>query len=176
MLRGVHPIPVALLVCVLAGCSSPADQAADVELRWEGYPVSTPSQFTASGAGVDEGVMCEAGDAVWTGEIRTVDGQPTTLEEFEASYYKAEGTKGVHESVWFTEFRCADEDFAGSFTIRENVWQVFRRDAETGELRPAGTWEIYEGTGDFAEIAGGGDVFDHSHDPTLVYTGQVTLE
>lgn len=174
MFRAVGTLPAVLLLVALAGCSSSSVDAGEVEIRWEGYPLRTASQFTASGAAVDEGLMCGAGEGLWTGEIRTVGGQPLDLAEFEASYFEAEATNGIHESVWFVEFRCADEAFAGSFTIRESVRQDFRSDVEAGELQPSGTWEISEGTGDFAESAGGGDVFDHAHDPPLVYVGEVS--
>lgn len=179
---------VAVCAAVLAGCSSSGDDAvsssgdtgaADVEIRVE--MGSATSAFTASGAAVDDGLLCAAGQTLPGGEVQTVDGEPSSDEEFGQAFDEALATEGVVERVFFVEFGCADaEGFSGTFTMQQNVRMDFSEiDAaafQAGELDqvPGGTWEIAEGTGDFADLTGGGD---HSMDFTteeIAFTGELT--
>ena len=170
---------VAVCVAVLAGCSSSGDDAAEVEFRVEMGP-GDYSPFTASGAAVDDGLVCDAGEA-GGGYVETVDGQPSSDEEFGQAFDEAMATEGVVEAVFFVEFRCTDdEEFSGTFTMQQNVRKDFSEiDAEAlqaGELEqvPGDTWEIARGTGDFAELTGGGDgVLDFTTEEA-VFTGEVT--
>lgn len=171
---------VAVCVAVLAGCSSSGDDgAAELEIRVE-MGSDTPA-FTASGAAVDDGLVCATGQTLPGGEVQTVDGQPSSDEEFGQAFDEALATEGVVEAVFFVEFGCADaEEFSGTFTMQQNVRMDFSEiDAaafQAGELDqvPGGTWEIAEGTGDFASLTGGGDhVMDFTTDD-VVFTGELT--
>ncbi len=72
---------VAVCVAVLAGCSSSGDAgAADVEIRVE-MGSDTPA-FTASRAAVDDGLVCLTGQTLPGGEVQTIDGEPSSDEEF----------------------------------------------------------------------------------------------
>lgn len=127
---------VAVCVAVLAGCSSSGDDAAaEVEIRVE-MGSDTPA-FTASGAAVDDGLVCATGQTLPGGEVETVDGQPSSDEEFAQAFDEALATEGVVERVFFVEFGCADaEEFSGTFTMQQNVRMDFTTEdvVFTGEL------------------------------------------
>ena len=170
---------VAVCVAVLAGCSTSGDDVAEVEIRVE--MGSADPAFTASGAAVDDGLICATGQTLPGGEVQTVDGQPSSDEEFGQAFDEALATEGVVERVFFVEFGCADaEGFSGTFTMQQNVRMDFSEiDAaafQAGELDqvPGGTWEITEGTGDFASVTGGGEHLMDFTTEDVVFTGELT--
>lgn len=109
------------------------------------------------------------------------DGQPSSDEEWAQDVEQALASDGVAERVFFLEFGCVDQaQYSGSFTMQQNVRLDFSEiDAsafQAGLLDqvPDGTWEISEGTGDFAGLSGGGSqLLDFTTDE-VVLTGEVT--
>lgn len=69
--------------------------------------------------------------------VETVDGQPSSDEEWAQDFDEALATEGVVERVFFVEFACTDaEEFSGTFTMQQNVRMDFTTEdvVFTGEL------------------------------------------
>jgi hypothetical protein len=173
---------VAVGVVVLAGCSSSGDDGAAVEIGVDMAPTET-SAFTASGAAVDDGLVCDAGQTLPGGEVQTADGQPSSDEEFGQAFDEALASEGVVEAVFFVGFECADDaQLSGSFTMQQTV-RIDFSEIDTAAFRageldqmPGGTWEITDGTGDVAGLSGGGDHFMDLAAGEVVFTGELSLD
>jgi hypothetical protein len=167
---------VAVGVLALAGCSSSGGSVAEVEIRLAGDPEAGET-FTASGAAVDEGLICDTGTAEWvSGEV--VDGEPLDHEEFAAEYdaliAEAEAAQDVAEAVTLRSFGCADEGFGGTFTVQENLSLDFSAEVDAdADTLPSGTWEIAAGTEGFAELTGSGDHVVDFATSESVYSGEM---
>lgn len=160
----------------LAGCTSSSGPVAEVEIRLAGDPEAGQT-FTASGAAVDEGLICDTGAAEWvSGEV--VAGEPLGHDEFAAAYDAliagAEASGGVAEAVTLRSLSCADEKFGGTFTLQENLSAgSFAEVDPDADTLPFGTWEISQGTDSFAQLDGGGDHVVDFATSESVYSGEI---
>jgi len=170
---------LALLVLggfALAGCTSADGSVAEVEIRLAG-DAEAGQTFIASGAAVDEGLICDTGTANWvSGEV--VAGEPLGEDEFAAAYdaliAEAEAAQEVAEAVTLRSLSCADGDFSGTFTLKENLSADSSAEVDPdADTLPFGTWEIAEGTESFAELTGSGDHVVDFATRESVYSGEM---
>ena len=106
--------------------------------------------FTASGAAVDDGLMCPAGNWAWLGN-ETVDGDPLPNQDIAALIDAGE----PFEMVSVNMYECADD--SGSIVVaqRGTVDPANPSFHEPGEK--AGTWEVRSGMINGSSIRGQGD-------------------
>ena len=175
-MRRVVGLAVVALV-VLVGCSSDDSMAVEVTIVYPGYEFSqpVPTLFSASGVAVDEGVVCESG-TMEVDHFESPEGVTITSEEGGALHEAARADGGVMDSYAVQEFVC--DDGSGTFLMKLYSRVDF---AKPGAEQDTPTWEVENGTGDYASLSGSGDM---TNEPPLtsgtvswveaqVYTGQV---
>lgn len=168
-----HLIGPAVLVLsgfTLAGCSSSDSSLAEVEIRLAG-----DQTFAASGAAVDEGLICDTGTVEWvSGEV--AGDELLDEDEFAAAYdalvSEAEAEQDIAEVAARRSLSCADEEFGGTFTVQENLSTDVPVDADSDTV-PFGTWEIADGTDSFSDLTGSGDHAGDLATREAVYSGEI---
>ena len=169
-------LAVALLVvgtCV--GCSDSFWDPGGIEIRLEGPREVTQPQpndvitFTATGAPVDDGDMCEGG-VVAVDRLESGEGAAVTFDDWAATFDMAQAGDGTVEVDSFQEFECADG--SGTFVMKVRTTFDFSEFEFEGE-QDVGRWEIESGTGEYADLGGSGDVTLHYDDNDVEYSGDV---
>ena len=169
-------LPLALLlVGTCAGCSDSFWDPGGIEFHLDGPQAVTqplPNQvitFTADGAPVDDGDMCEGG-VVAIDRLESSDGVAVTLEDWAATFDAAQASEGTAEVYSFQAFECTD----GSGTFLMNVRTTFDFSViEFEGEHDVGRWEIESGTGDYTNLGGSGDVTLHYDDNDVEYSGDI---
>lgn len=157
-----------LLAVVVAGLvvgSCASEGPLDVELEVLGSEPGAASTFTATGAAVDEGVICGSGVARWVGTFYADTGLPET------------GSPEDGAVLWVDyEFIC-DE---GSFVLRSEATvdnAMVEAGLESGEAMVGGVFTVVSGTAAYEDLAGEGDrtmQFPSEGGVRDVFTGDVT--
>lgn len=171
---------VALFVVAapLVGCSSDDSMAVEFTIAHPNYAYSqpVPPPFSASGAAVDESVVCESGTRQIDrhesaeGEISTPE-EWEEWEEWESLREAARADKGGIVLYSVEEWVC--DDGSGTFTTKLHNQADFAKPESEQDLP---TWEIESGTGDYANLSGSGErstTGRGTEDFVEVYTGQV---
>ncbi|MDJ0769992.1 MAG: hypothetical protein QNJ12_14420 [Ilumatobacter sp.] len=162
-------VPTATLALVLAACSSGAEPLA--------FDLSRPMQpppvlFTISGEAADEGVVCSNGTVDDTG-LEDMSGNLIDLAAWAQMFDAAMETGSVAEATSVLNVECADG--SGSLTITEHVRFDFGvLDVETmGSGRVEnGTWTL-EGTGDYEDLTGSGELFTDYDEGQIHTIGEI---
>ena len=178
MHRGTPILRLAVAVFLVGACGSCSDSFWDpggIEFHLDGPSEVTRPQpeevitFTAAGAPVDDGEMCEAG-VVAVDHLESAGGVALAPGDWAASFDAAQAEQGTVESYSFQEFECAD--CSGSFSMRVRMSFDFSEFAFEGE-QDVGRWEIESGSGEYASLEGSGDVtLDYDNDD-VTYGGDV---
>lgn len=132
---------VAVLALILSSCSSTGPQEAEIEMI-ESAPMED-GRFTATGAAVDDGIICAEGTGRIVGATDAETGQP------------ANETSTV--VLVDTAFACSDG--SGEFHLEVEVSSTFEDwlpAVESGELFDDGKWTVSRATGDYESLAGDG--------------------
>jgi hypothetical protein len=155
MRRYLLGITVAL-VAALAAPTAPAGATppSGVEIEADTLLAGTGT-FTATGAAVDDGVLCASGD---------------TLDVF--GKRSGMGPKGFNVQV-VKEFTCADG--SGSFLVKLQV-KVF----SAGPVLSSFNWVVMDGDGAYSDLHGSGDGVGLPPNPGFdildVYAGQMHID
>ena len=172
-MRRVVGLAVALLLVAPVGCSTDDSMAVEIAITYPPnfgphYPV--PTLFSASGVAVDEAVVCESGTMELDHE-ESPEGVTITSEEGGALYKAARADEGVMDSYRVEEFVC--DDGSGTFTMKLPSRVDF---AKPESEQDPNTWEIENGTGDYADLSGSGErsmTGRGNEEAVEVFTGQV---
>lgn len=152
----------------LVGCSSGDSIAIKVTYRSDGEgPSAVP--FRASGEAVEAAVVCESGTMDYHAE--SPEGEVITVEEMVELYEATRAVEGTMDTYWVQEFVC--DDGSGAFTIELHYRDDY---AKPESQQDVPTWEIENGTGDYANLSGSGDAADGSvlgGDAVVLYNGEV---
>jgi hypothetical protein len=155
--------PVLVVVGLLAAaCSSGGELS--VEIVEMADPDTEEFTFTASGEAVDDGVVCDSGSWVWTGN-RGADGEPMDDAAMGAMFEAGEPFTLIvgHDYV------C--DDGSGSFVLDAAV----ELDPNLDPPDVSATWEINGGTNTYESLKGSGDISED--DPSTdqsTYIGTVS--
>lgn len=132
---------VAVLVLTLSSCSSTGPQEAEIEMI--DNPALGESEFTATGAAVDDGIICAKGTAGIVGATDAETGQPanetTTAVLVDTAFVCRDGSGEFHLEVEVT-------------STEDDWWPVI----ESGELFDDGNWTVSQSTGDYEQLKGDG--------------------
>lgn len=143
-------IAVGVLAVFIAGCSG-ASAGSGVEIVPQADFETETYTFTASGAAVDEGLMCDSGAWIWLGN-ETVDGDPMPNSMIEELVQAGDD----FEMVVVNEFDC--EDGSGSIVVAERHTVDASNPGFAGEPGSiVGTWEVRSGSMDGVPVGGSGD-------------------
>jgi len=162
----LHLAAAVLLAGVCGACSESFWDIGGIEFHLDGPQEVTQPQpgevitFTATGAPVDDGDVCEGG-LVAIDHLESGDGVPVTLDDWAARFDAAQGEDATIEVHSFQEFECADG--SGTFSMKVRTTFDFSEFEFHGE-QDVGRWEIESGTGEYTNLGGSGDV-------TLDYDG-----
>ena len=133
---------VAVGALTFGGCSSDDEpQELGFELRSETDFDSPVGTFEASGAAVDEGLMCAAGETAWQ-RSETLDGEEFTDEDLGVMWDAGE----PFEFVVVNEYLCDD----GSLVLAEQLSLDPANPDRPGDV--IGTWSVRSGEIDSATI------------------------
>jgi hypothetical protein len=172
LVRRVVGLAVALLLVAPVGCSTDDSMAVEIAITYPNveYSQPVPTLFSASGVAVDEGIVCESG-TMEVDHLESPEGVTITSEEGGALNEAARADEGVMDSYRVQEFVC--DDGSGTFTMRVHSRVDFAKPESEQDIP---TWEIENGTGDYAALSGSGDTtteFSVAGDAVVAYTGQV---
>ena len=162
-------LAAALLGVALVGCSSGDSISITVTYRSDGEgPSAVP--FRASGEAVEAAVVCESG-TMESDHTESPEGEVITLEETVELYEATRAAEGTMDTYWVQEFICDDE--SGTFTIKMHYRDDYAKRESQQDIP---TWQIENGTGDYANLSGSGDASDGSWlggPPIVLYSGEV---
>jgi len=142
-------LAAAFLAVVLVGCAS-GDSISIEVFPYEGDGFGT-IPFRASGVAVDEAVVCENG-TMEQDHLESPEGEIITSEEGGELYEAARADRGVMDTYAVQEFVC--DDGSGTFTMKTHTRSDFAKPESQQDIP---TWEIENGTGDYAGLSGSGD-------------------
>ncbi len=137
-----------------AAATTPLDVVIDGALYFDTTPGSGP--FISRGLAVDAGIFCSAGTVI------ALDAVSTGWQ----SFYSDRGGLNWHADNMFV---CADG--SGTITIQIQA----RLDWRTNWSATLATWVVKEGTGDYVNLHGGGDIYGVQVDEGVEdhYTGKL---
>ena len=162
-------LAAALLVVALVGCSSGDSISIKVTYRSDGEgPSAVP--FRASGEAVEAAVVCESGTMEQV-HFESPEGEVITTEEGVELYEATRASEGTMDTYFVQEFIC--DDGSGTYTIKMHYRDDYAKPESQQDIP---TWEIENGTGDYADLSGSGDASDGSllgGDPVVLYSGEV---
>lgn len=130
-----------VLVVACAGDDGPGAAAFVIETA-AAMP-GAPTTFTATGAAVDQGLLCASGDAAWLRSLDAEDGQPLSEQTQDG------------DVIW-VESRFTCEDGSGEFTLRAVATaddEELRAIVETGQDSAEHPLTWRGGTGNYSDIA-----------------------
>ena len=132
---------VAVLALILSSCSSAGPQEAEIEMI-ETAPMEDGT-FTATGAAVDDGIICAQGIARLVGATDAETGEPasetSTVVLVDTAFVCGDGSGEFHLAV---EVSSTLDDWLPAI--------------ESGELFDDGEWTVSQTTGDYAKLTGNG--------------------
>lgn len=168
-MRRSMSLAAVLLVVALVGCSSGDSISIEVTYLSDGESPSA-DPFRASGEAVEAAVVCESG-TMENDHAESPEGEVITPEEAEDLYEATRAAEGTMDTYWVQEFIC--DDGSGAFTIRMHYRDDYAKPESEQDIP---TWEIENGTGDYANLSGSGDASDGSllgGPPIVLYSGEV---
>ena len=169
-MRRIVGLAVALLVVSLVGCSSGDSMAVEFTIN-EFQDDLMP--FLASGVAVDEAAVCESG-TMKVDHLESPEGETITSEVGAALYEAARADQGTMDLYRVHEFVC--DDGSGTFTTKDHHRADFAKSESQQDIP---TWEIENGTGDYADLSGSGEFttdFPAAGGAVSVYTGEVQTD
>ena len=164
-MRRLLVIAVALGL-VLAACSSDGPLA--VEIVHDMQPPQHP--FTASGAAVDEGLVCGAG-VFMEAPMENLAGDPIEFEEWVQLFDAAVESRGVAEAIDHKHLDCGDG--SGSITVIEHVRIDFASGDWGSGKWETGTWTV-TGTEAYDSLSGSGTITTDFTNMQIRIVGEVT--
>lgn len=150
-----------------AGCSS---SGSSIEFTIEEGDQTGDIPFSASGEGVEEGIVCSQG-LQSAAELTDVSGESIVEEDWFAMFDSAMDTGAVAEMDDHRVWTCADG--SGSFDFVHHT----RFDFATLEFegpQDVGTWEIGGGSGDYTGLSGSGSAILDFDTGVIHYEGEVS--
>ena len=169
-MRRIVGLAVALLVVSLVGCSSGDSMAVEFTINDFQYDLMP---FSASGVAVDEAAVCESG-TMKADHLESPEGETITSEEGAALQEAARADDGTMDLYRVHEFVC--DDASGTFTMKLRYRADFAKSESQQDIP---TWEIENGTGDYADLSGSGESttdFPAAGEAVTVYTGEVQTD
>ncbi len=166
-MRRIVGLAVALLVVSLVGCSSGDSMAVEFTINDFQYDLMP---FSASGVAVDAAAVCESG-TMKADHLESPEGETITSEEGAALQEAARADDGTMDLYRVHEFVC--DDASGTFTMKLRYRADFAKSESQQDIP---TWEIENGTGDYADLSGSGESttdFPAAGEAVTVYTGEV---
>ena len=158
-------LATAVLAVALVGCSSGDPISIEIfYLEGEGFGTDP---FRASGAAVDEAVVCENGTTAQD-HLESPEGESITPEEGAELSEAARVEEGVMDLYFVDEFVCADG--SGAFVLKTHTRGDFAK-PENEQDTP--TWEVESGTGEYTDLSGSGEVSTDLATVVRTYAGEV---
>jgi len=154
-----------VIAVVLVGCSSSEPLA--VEFSHSDVPDNL--SFVATGAAVDEAVMCAAGMHEMV-RFESMEGDEITDLDWADMFDSAMDSGTVAEMVVFEDWVC--DDGSGAFALELHSRFDFATFEFEGQ-QDIGTWEINEGTDSYADVTGSGNVTLDLDAAMVTYSGEI---
>lgn len=158
---------LAMIVVVLVGCSS--EESAEVTFSAGRFGVQPTSEITASGAAVDQGLVCHQVLEYSAPRYENLAGEEIPGSEWQDLLYADWESGTVFEGVSHRVWNCADG--SGALEVTYETRLDFSEDVH-GKL-DAGTWRISGGTGAYSGLTGSGDVVVNFDGNNVTYSGEV---
>lgn len=162
---------IVALALILVGCSTQEPMTVEFSHPLdEGGGVGSTVPFTAVGAPVDDGAVCQEG----THEIvrlETMQGEQITDDDWAEMFDSAMAEGSVAEMTVRETWTC--DDGSGTFDIDlHNRYDFESFEFGTGQ-HDVGTWTIVSGTDDYDGMTGSGDITLDFDAGTVTWTGEI---
>ncbi|MGB5656061.1 MAG: hypothetical protein WBN35_05560 [Acidimicrobiia bacterium] len=151
---------------VVASCSSSSEPMA---VQITGPLGPSGGSVPVTGPAVDEGVMCDV-VTYEEGDFFDLDGNAVTDEERDQLMQVEEETGEEVFSAKDGRWTCSDG--SGTFETVEE-FTLASRDYDFDGSNDAATWTVENGTGDYEDLAGSGNVVVDFSKMTVVYDGEI---
>lgn len=158
-------LPAVMAVIMLTvGCSG---RSLSLEVTHPNEHLLVP--FTATGAAVDEGAVCERGTTNMY-RLESMEGETITEDDWAVMFDTAMANEGIAEMYVFQGFSC--DDGSGGFTLKFHNRVDFSTFEFEGQ-QDVGTWVIDAGSGDYEGLSGSGDVTLDWDSAQVIHTGSI---
>ena len=165
-MRKLRLLAIVSFMVVAASCSSTSEPMS-VQITGPLGPPDGPQPIT--GQAVDEGIVCDAA-TYEEGDFVDLDGKILTDEERDQLMQVEAETGEQVFSEKHGRWTCADGsgtfDTVDTFTLK-------RTEYDFEGVNNAATWTIENGTGDYENLSGSGDVIVDFPNETVVYDGEM---
>jgi hypothetical protein len=165
-MRKLRLLAIVSFMVMAASCSSTSEPMS-VQITGPLGPPEGPLPIT--GQAVDEGIVCDAA-TYEEGDYVDLDGKILTDEERDQLMQVEAETGEIVFSAKHVHWVCPDG--SGSFDTVED-FTVAMPDMNFEGTTNAATWTIDDGTGDYENLSGSGNVIVDFPNETVVYDGEM---